>query len=350
MPVPRDTIVYYPYSNDMNLYVSNMVSVFKQLGEVISLQYVLRHPFIMFRVRAIILNWIENGNLFQLICVLLWFRIWGSQVCWTFHNKVPHESHGGLTELKYVLLEMFSTSIIVHSTSSISELRTESGKKKAYYVPLIHYIDTYPVSSTNLRIDNNIPDDAFVYLFIGMIRPYKNIEILISAMKKLKLENTYLVIAGKPISQDYEDKIISLTKDVPNVRLDLRAIPDNMMNNYLQMCDVLVLPYNLRSSMNSGTMIMAFSNKKTVIVPPISMAKDINGMGFIYMYDYDVSSVGDHEMRLMRIMLDVFQMGKEKSKLLGERSFEYVQEHNNPDIVLESVRHIIFRDILPKNS
>ena len=135
---------------------------------------------------------------------------------------------------------MFSTSIIVHSTSSISELRTESGKKKAYYVPLIHYIDTYPVSSTNLRIENNIPTDAFVYLFIGMIRPYKNIEILISAMKKLKLENTYLVIAGKPISQDYEDKIISLTKDVPNVRLDLRAIPDNMMNNYLQMCDFFV--------------------------------------------------------------------------------------------------------------
>ena len=58
------------------------------------------------------------------------------------------------------------------------------------------------------------------------------------------------------------------------------------MESYMNIADVLVLPYNVESGMNSGVMLMAFSYKTTVIVSDIAMADEYDD-NLIYKYSYD---------------------------------------------------------------
>ena len=60
------------------------------------------------------------------------------------------------------------------------------------------------------------------------------------------------------------------------------------MEAYLKCADVLVAPYNKESSLNSGTLWMAMSYKKSMILPRIGCVKDIpNYNDLLYVYNYE---------------------------------------------------------------
>lgn len=97
-------------------------------------------------------------------------------------------------------------------------------------------------TKNELRQKYNIPQDAFVYGYVGRINKDKGINELIEAFESVKSENTYLALVGmrddaNPISLEnmkiaQEDENIILTGNVPK----------DDVYKYMAMFDVLVHP------------------------------------------------------------------------------------------------------------
>ena len=94
-----------------------------------------------------------------------------------------------------------------------------------------------------------------IALFFGHIRPFKGLDIALDAWRQLK-SNVTLVVAGEPWwSASYPPQ--------PNVRFDLRFIPDSEIANYFAVADVVLAPY--RTEAQSGVALTAFHFGRPVI-------------------------------------------------------------------------------------
>ena len=110
----------------------------------------------------------------------------------------------------------------------------------------------------------------------GGIRRYKGYEKGIMAFDRLDIDDAKLVLAGWGTDVGYAKYLRDLSAHNESIILDLRYIPGITLNALIGISDVIVLPYTNKSSMNSGVMIQAFSNGKTVITPDICMARKSN--------------------------------------------------------------------------
>ena len=98
-----------------------------------------------------------------------------------------------------------------------------------------------------------LPPDRRVALFLGLIRPYKGVEILLEAAAGLGSDSDWLIlVAGEPWG-DLGDRIrrkVDTLGLAGRVRLDLRWIPEHDVPGFLAAADLLVLPY-LRGSQSA---------------------------------------------------------------------------------------------------
>lgn len=333
-------IAFYPYEDvkgkTLNQYVHNVEKVLAGNGKLFPFYHTKETVNNIFRYDTIFLNWFENELTWaDCICLVL-ARMLGKKVVWTFHNRVAHDSKDSLKDKKKIRFMMWvSSKIIVLSKNSIPYIYEIMGKtrrirKKIVYVPHINYCDNY-----RPRMKSSLSDrggaEEFVFLYFGQIRPYKNLEILIEAFQKLDIKNSKLIIAGKSISAEYTKKIKALCADNAQIELDLRFIADAEVYDYMSHADVVVLPYDKKSSMNSGAMIAAFSCKKPVIVPDIAMARDYRKCDYVYMYCYQEEE--QHVAQLQKMMKRAYMQGKEKNRIAGEQAYADVLKENGTENV-----------------
>lgn len=87
---------------------------------------------------------------------------------------------------------------------------------------------------------------VITFLFIGLIRPYKGIELLIEAVKSLP-ENFHnrveLKIVGKAHNIDYLNKLLKLKEGLSNIQIVNKFLGYNEMVPLIQESDIGVLPY-----------------------------------------------------------------------------------------------------------
>ena len=102
-------------------------------------------------------------------------------------------------------------------------------------------------------------------------------------------------------------------------------IPDYMMNFYVESADVLVLPYDIKTSMNSGVMLLAFTNKRTVIVSDICMTEEFNDGQF---YRYSYADDEDHIVKLTAQMEKAYMDGRAAVRKKGESLYEEILKNN----------------------
>ncbi len=110
----------------------------------------------------------------------------------------------------------------------------------------------------------DIPSDATVLLFFGLVRRYKGVDILLDALSRTT-SDPYLVVAG----EWYEDRkeaeaVIERAGMTDRVRLVDQYIADDDVANYFSAADVVVQPY--RSATQSGVVQTAFHFARPVIV------------------------------------------------------------------------------------
>ena len=143
-------------------------------------------------------------------------------------------------------------------------------------VPHGNYIRYYSnnVSKSKARERLCLNNDNFVYLFLGLIRPYKGIEDLIDTFLKISNTNTRLLIAGRVFGIiNYESKLKELTKNNCRIKLFLDFIPDEDIQVFLNACDVFVLPY--KDITTSGAAYLALSFGRPLIAPLIASFPEV---------------------------------------------------------------------------
>ncbi|ANI88871.1 hypothetical protein A9P82_05935 [Arachidicoccus ginsenosidimutans] len=333
-------IVFEPYSSRTNRYVHLMIGALRKYGhEVYSLSNIFKNPALFFKIKVVHLNWFENLNGVKSMEVLYSFAkqylkinlliLFGKDIIWTMHNKIPHDQ--SFLKYKMLLLRTIiknAKKIIIHSSVSYKMLINDFSvpESKIVYCPHPNYIGEYG------EILESKTDEQFLnLLFIGSVKPYKNIELLLEVMSSLLGYPIKLKIVGKALPS-YAQELLQKSEGLANVELRLEFIQEENMNMVLSECDLLVLPYDMASSLNSGTAILAFSYKKSVICPNIGTIMDIENKDCVFRYEYKDRE--EHKKNLSSAILKAYDIFRqEQLDTYSASLFKEMLEKNNIDIV-----------------
>lgn len=164
-------------------------------------------------------------------------------------------------------------------------------------------------------------DESLKLLYIGTIRPSKNIEFCLEALRQINDSRIFYTIAGRcRENNDYGEKINQLASPILNViRID-RYIPDMEYEQLLDDCDFVILCDEKEPSCASnGTMLEALLHGRPIIAPDIHPFKyeiEKYGVGILFQY----GSV-DSLCRILKEAIDL-DLG-----LFEKRLYEYQQSY-----------------------
>ncbi|WP_082222425.1 glycosyltransferase [Halorubrum halophilum] len=234
------------------------------------------HPYFLFGSRDNIYR-IPGIRIVALLAAF-WFtvqvRVAGrfcDRVVWTVHNKHNHEQRF-LRIDRWVSRQLGQAVDVVQAwdentaqeVSDTFEIPRSSIEciPHGNYIPV--YDDTDAPSVEEARQELGLQDFDRVFLYFGIIRPYKNVPGLLKAFSKID-SNTCLLIAGNPMNAEVKRNIQELAVDDPRVRLDLRYIPDKEVPKFFTACDAAIFPY--KDIFNSGSVVLAMSFGRTFLAP-----------------------------------------------------------------------------------
>ena len=247
------------------------------------------------------------------------YKARGGRLVYTVHNLSQHEGEGGAVEAAAMQrLLALADGIHVHAAYMANEVRRtlESGSvgdrpqqgllaggsvgdrpqqkepkssgrslrdgsqsptepvPTVAVIPHGHYIDAYPntITRADARRALDIPLTAHrspftVFLFLGLLRPYKGLEELLPAFRSLPDPNAALLIAGRPRPSDYAARLAAQAGDDPRVRWHTHFVSAQEVQLWMNAADAVVLPY--RQITTSGAAMLAWSFGKPVIAPAL---------------------------------------------------------------------------------
>ncbi len=157
--------------------------------------------------------------------------------------------------------------IIVHNKNTFVEIikNFPKLKKKINYVPF-GILEVYKLFG-----DENIKERENTILFFGRISPYKGVEYLVEAAKRLKkkLPNFHVIIAGG--GKFYFD--ISDIKNDSTFIIINRYISNDELADLIRQATLVVCPYT--DATQSGVVMTAFAFNKPVIASNVGGFKDV---------------------------------------------------------------------------
>lgn len=171
-------------------------------------------------------------------------------------------------------------------------------------------------------------------MFFGTLSKYKNIEILIKIFQDLDDKRIKLMIVGGTDSRDYKNQLYKQISESKSIITDFRFIPETEVVNFYNTADIIILPYNDETVLNSGAMYLSFSLKKTVICPEIGSINALKDKSFIYSYTY--TDAIDHTKKLRECIKTVLYDIRNDTNILkkkGKKAFEYVREYHSDEKV-----------------
>jgi len=212
------------------------------------------------------------------ILELLFLKIVGIKFVWTVHNLRNHENRHVKLEIFFTrLLSRFCNAIIAHCETAKREVQRVFGVKnedKIAVIPIGNYLNCYDntISQDESRKKLRLSSSDLVFLFLGIIRPYRGISELIDAFQRLNINNAKLIIAGRPSKSYIAEQIKGEVKGSSNIQIRLEFIPDDEIQIYMNAADVVVLPY--QDVLSSSGIILAMSFGKAIIAPAIGCIPD----------------------------------------------------------------------------
>lgn len=339
----KPTLLMYPRSANVdNPYILHLVDVLSEKYEVINMSRFWQWGiFSILKCDIVHLNWIERIHgktkfrqyieYYLRVAFLYFLSISHKRVIWTVHNKVAHNAE---TEaLSCALMSRTAAlcsriHILCHETENIPQIAQY--RDKMVYIPHGDYFGDYLCRNLNIRQKHSIPEDAQILLFIGAIQPYKNIELLLRAFRRASFSRPTVLLMRGRCSPAYAEQLCAQT-DIqhPSIRYDFTYCAPEDVGDYLKEAIACIAPYDTRSSLNSGTLWMAFSYQKTFICPKIGSVRDISNPDELgYFYDY--STPEEHEQALVEMLnrLGKDMENPESIVQKGKTCFEYMKQHS----------------------
>lgn len=212
---------------------------------------------------------------FRLDLALVRLRL-RNRIVWTVHNLTAHENRHPEGDLgARTHLARRARSLVVHCPSATEMVSKTYGvaAERITTVPQGNYIESYPnvAGRDESRRRLGIPEDRFLFLHLGTVRPYKGVEELLGSFAKLRHPRKHLLVAGRCSDPAYLEE---LQRIVPSdtVQFDLRFIPPDELQFYFNAADAVVLPY--RDVFMSGSLLLAMGFGRMVVAPRLGCIPD----------------------------------------------------------------------------
>jgi len=230
--------------------------------------------------------WNNKFEQFDRTLLMLYYKSQGKKVALTAHNvnRGKRDSNDSmLNRLTLRIQYRVVDHIFVHTQKMKDELLADFGVRERAVTVIRHPINNaFP--DTNLtpaeakrRLD--IADKERAILFFGRLKPYKGLEYLLDAFRRLvdRPGNYRLIVAGEPKkgSEEYLDRIrqtISREFDPARIILRVQFIPDEEMELYLKAADVLVLPY--KEIFQSGVLFLGYTFGLPVVATDVGSFRE----------------------------------------------------------------------------
>jgi beta-1,4-mannosyltransferase len=208
---------------------------------------------------------------------LNWLRARGVRVIWTVHDFRNHDSrYWRVEDWAARRLHRKVDGVIVHGPSAkrLIEASWHRGSGQMTVIPHGHYISSYrnELAPTAAREALGLNAGATVFLFLGLIRPYKGVVELVKAFRRVASPCARLVIAGQPVSRSMERLVSNSIQGDRRILFVPGYVKDDDVQKYMNSCDVVVLPY--RRVLTSGAAILAMSFGKPCIAPRLGCVTD----------------------------------------------------------------------------
>jgi D-inositol-3-phosphate glycosyltransferase len=240
--------------------------------------------------------WNNKFEILDRTLLMLYYRLLGKRIILTLHNVNAGRRDSRDTRLNRLTLRIqyhLADHVFVHTEKMRSELSEEFGVESGM-VTVIPFGINNAVPNTRLTRSDakrklGIREDEKAILFFGHIAPYKGLEYLVAAFRRIPFQhNNYrLIIAGRPKNcEKYWNAIWEdIQGEIQSGRILLRPdfIPDDETEVYFKAADVAVLPY--RHIYQSGVLFLAHSFGLPVIAADVGSLKDeiVEGKtGFVF--------------------------------------------------------------------
>ena len=153
-----------------------------------------------------------------------------------------------------------------------------------------------PVDRAEARKALGLDPDAVIFLFFGLVRPYKGVDTLIEAMGQTATE-PHLVVAGEWYQdRDEAERTIGSLGLHARIRLDDGYIDNDRVALYFSAADAVVQPY--RSATQSGVVQTAFHFGRPVIVT------GVGGLPEVVRHEQDALVVAPEEPEALARAID----------------------------------------------
>lgn len=149
----------------------------------------------------------------------------------------------------------------------------------------------------------DLPSDVPVVACVGLIRPYKGVDVLLDAWPRVRaaIPAATLAVAGRVLGDPVADRLRALGEDASSgIRVDLRFLTDGEFAGYLHRADVVALPY--RRIDQSGVLFAAIGLGRPIVATRVGGFPEVvgeRGLGVV-VEPGDADSLADALIALLR--------------------------------------------------
>ncbi len=182
------------------------------------------------------------------------------------HHVFDHESAGWKKRLAWAGLEA-ADAVIAQSEEDLGLLKSRLGRKPVLVLP--HPIDERP-RPDRAEARRRLGIDAPLVLFLGLIRPYKGVDVLFDAAPRIVAgTGARIALVGEvfPDSKAEIDRLMKRPAAAHAILVD-RYVAEDEMDAWLAACDVVVCPY--RKNSGSGIAARAIAARRPVVASRLS--------------------------------------------------------------------------------
>ncbi|MDH3669486.1 MAG: glycosyltransferase [Paracoccaceae bacterium] len=236
------------------------------------------HPDTVVFPRSLWQSALETATLRLL---LSWARLRGIKILWTVHDLDSSDNmHPRLEQWfwRYFLPRIEGYVCLTEAGRRLARERFPKLRRLPSFITAHgDFRPAYPktVSKAEARGAFELHDEVPVLLSFGLIRPYKDLPLLIDVVRGLAKREAILLVAGRVYDKDVERDIRARVQGAANIQLQLRWISFEDTQLYFSAADLVVLPY--RRILNSGTLMLALAFERPVMVPDRGTMRELQG-------------------------------------------------------------------------
>lgn len=218
--------------------------------------------------------WADQMPVWECRCL----KLLSHRLILTVHNVVPHDRDTPAVRRQLAAVYRIPHYLVVHTARAKQRLIDEFSIEPERILVMDHGLDEIvepraeDIAATRTAMGYN-PDQKVV-LFLGWVRRYKGVDLLLEAARHLS-DGVRVLIAGNCIDSDYQHEITQTIQRhalAHRVSWEFGFLSEERVSALLGAVDVLVMPY--RAIDQSGVLFAALRHGVPVVAFDVGSFKD----------------------------------------------------------------------------